>query len=93
MAMGEHMAGERLDLRDRTCLPAKWRPGDGGCLDAAADAEVPERTHRMRLSVTAHSTSNGSINPANVTSGPCRPSTIASTISGASSVIRMIRVI
>jgi len=38
-----------------------------------------------------HSTANGSISTASVTSAGCRPSRIASTMSGASSVSRRIR--
>ena len=48
----------------------------------------PERAEAKRIFCSRHTTGNGSISTASVISTGCRPSTIASTVSGASSVSR-----
>ena len=47
--VGEDVASEGVDFRDRTRLPAQRGPSDGCRLDPAADAQ---ELHRPRLSAT-----------------------------------------
>ncbi len=82
--------------RDPGCLRSSLRSRHDVCL-VQQKTVSKSYSYLMRLlrregNWSFHSTGNGSITRTSVTNGPCFPSRIASTMSGASSVRRRTRV-
>lgn len=91
------MSRERASMLSLSAIDSPARRPSGGTLQEQTvgvqlSPDATRLQHPKMTCCASHSSGNPSISWASVTSGPCLPSRIASTMSGASSVRRRMRV-